>query len=77
MTVTIKDTIVSSDQTPHTARLAPGHQHVWEVSWLPGQIMDGNAATTAMILADAAAQASCTPGTGSGRTSKAGPPNSA
>ncbi len=54
MTLTIKDTTMTSDQTPHTARQAPGPQHGWEVSWLPGQALDRNSAITAMILADIA-----------------------
>ena len=52
MTLTIYDTTMTSDQTAHTARLAHGSQHLWEVSWLPGQILDGNTAITAMLLAD-------------------------
>ena len=56
MTLTINDTTMTSDQTAHTARQAPGHQHGWEVSWLPGQILDRNTAITAMILADTAAE---------------------
>jgi hypothetical protein len=52
MTLTINDTTMTSDQTAHTARQAPGHEHRWEVSWLPGQILDRNTAITAMILAD-------------------------
>ena len=77
MTLTINDTTMTSDQTAHTARQAPGRQHGWEVSWLPGQVLDRNTAITAMILADTAADVTCTRATGSGRTSKAGPPNSA
>ena len=56
MTLTINDTTMTSDQTAHTARQAPGRQHGWEVSWLPGQILDRNTAITAMILADTAAE---------------------
>ena len=56
MTLTINDTTMTSDQTPHTARQADGRQHGWEVSWLPGQILDRNTAITAMILADTAAE---------------------
>ncbi len=56
MTLTINDTTMTSDQTPHTARQAPGPQRVWDVSWLPGQILDRNTAITAMILADTAAE---------------------
>ncbi|HEX5290585.1 MAG TPA: hypothetical protein VFX25_17115 [Streptosporangiaceae bacterium] len=35
MNLTITGTTMTSDQTAHTARLAPGGQHLWEVSWLP------------------------------------------
>lgn len=52
MTVTILDDSMSSDRTPHTARLAPGDRHSWEVSWLPGRRMNRNSAITAMMLAD-------------------------
>ena len=52
MTLTINDTTMTSDQTTHTARLAPGSQHLWEVSWLPGEVLNRNSAITAMILAD-------------------------
>ena len=55
MTLRITDTAMTSDQTAHTACPAPGGQG-WEVSWLPGQILDRNAAITAMILADTAAE---------------------
>jgi hypothetical protein len=55
MTLTILDTTMTSDRNPHTARHAPG-QTGWEVSWLPGQILDRNTAITAMTLADAAAE---------------------
>jgi hypothetical protein len=56
MTLTINDTTMTSDQTPHTAQLAPGHLHHWEVTWLPGQTLDRNTTITAMTLADTAAQ---------------------
>ena len=52
MTLTINDTTMTSDQTRHTARQAPGGQHRWEVSWLPGRVLDRNSAITAMVLAD-------------------------
>jgi hypothetical protein len=55
MTLTINDTTMTSDQTTHTARQAPG-RNGWEVSWLPGQILDRNTAITAMILADTTAE---------------------
>ena len=54
MTLTINDTTMTSDQTAHTARQAPGSQHLWEVSWLPGRVLDRNSAITAMVLADQA-----------------------
>lgn len=54
MTLTILDDNISSDRTAHTACLAPGHQHSWHVSWLPGRHMDRNTAITAMVLADVA-----------------------
>jgi hypothetical protein len=55
MGLTIDDTLMTSDQSPHTARQVPGHRHSWEVSWLPGQILDRDTAITAMMLADIAA----------------------
>ena len=57
MTVTITDATMTSDQTAHAARLAPGSQHRREVSWLPGQALDRNSAITAMTLADLAGDA--------------------
>jgi hypothetical protein len=54
MSLTINDTMMTSDQTAHTARQAPGRQHLWEVSWLPGRTLDRNSAITAMVLADQA-----------------------
>lgn len=54
MALTITDTTMTSDHSTHTARHSP-EQHGWEVSWLPGQILDRNTAITAMTLADAAA----------------------
>ena len=56
MTLTISDTSMTVDQTVHTARQAPGRQPGWEVSWLPGQLVDRNAAITAMIPADIAGE---------------------
>ena len=55
MTLTIGDTSMSSDQSGHTAAHLPDRGG-WEVSWLPGQILDRNTAITAMILADTAAE---------------------
>jgi hypothetical protein len=56
MTLTINDTTMTSDQTAHTARQAPGSQTLWEVSWLPGRVLDRNSAITAMVLADRAGE---------------------
>ena len=50
MGLTINDTSMTSTHTGHTARQAPGRPHGWEVSWLPGQILDRNSAITAMVL---------------------------
>jgi len=52
MTLTINDTTMTSDHTAHTARQMPGSEHLWEVSWLPGRVLDRNSTITAMILAD-------------------------
>jgi len=52
MTLTINDDHISSDQIMHTAGPVPGHDRGWEVSWLPGRIMDRNTAITAMTIAD-------------------------
>ena len=56
MTLTINDTTMTSDQSAHTARLASGSHHLWEVSWLPGRVLDRNSAITAMTLADIASE---------------------
>jgi hypothetical protein len=55
MTLTINDSSMTSDQTPHTARHAP-ERNGWEVTWLPGQTLDRNTAITAMTLADTTAE---------------------
>jgi hypothetical protein len=62
MTLTISDTTMTSDQTTHVARQAPGPQRGWQVSWLPGQILDRNTAITAMTLAEAAGPGDLRPG---------------
>jgi hypothetical protein len=54
MALTITDTAMTSDQSAHIARQAAGHGRGWEVSWLPGQVLDRDTAATAMILADIA-----------------------
>jgi len=53
MALTINDRTMTSDRTPHAARLAPGGQHAWEVSWLPGRRLTRNQAITALTLAEA------------------------
>ena len=55
MTLSINDTTMTSDQSAHTARHALG-RNGWEVSWLPGQLLDRNTAITAMTLADTTAE---------------------
>jgi hypothetical protein len=62
MALTINDDHISGDHTRHTARPVPGHPHAWEVSWLPGQVLDRNAAVTAMILADVSGSLDLQPG---------------
>jgi hypothetical protein len=52
MILSIQDDSISSDHTTHTARLAPGHERAWHVSWLPRHLLDRNTAITAMVLAD-------------------------
>ena len=52
MALIINDDNMSSDRTGHTARLVPGAQHTWVVSWLPGHHLDRNSAITAMVIAD-------------------------
>ena len=53
--MTITDTAMTGDQTVHTARHTPD-RNGWEVSWLPGQVLDRNTAITAMALAETAAE---------------------
>ena len=62
MTLKITDDAMTSDHTPHTAHPAPGRQHAWQVSWLPGRLLDRNTAITAMIFADTAAAPGLHPG---------------
>jgi len=57
MTLTIHDTTMTSSSTPHAARLTPGEQRTWEVSWLPGRPLTRNEAITAMTLAEACSPA--------------------
>jgi hypothetical protein len=62
MTLFIRDDNISSDATRHTGRLVPGHEHAWQVSWLPGRLMDRNTAITAMTLAEVVATDEAKPG---------------
>jgi hypothetical protein len=62
MALTINDATMTSDQSLHIARRAPGHRHGWEVSWLPGQVFDRNTTITAMMLADIAGTGDIGPG---------------
>ncbi|MGH3287668.1 MAG: hypothetical protein ACRDPD_23725 [Streptosporangiaceae bacterium] len=55
MTLTITDTTMTSDQSAHAARHAPG-RNGWQVSWLPGQTLDRNTAITATTLAGTTAE---------------------
>jgi hypothetical protein len=55
MTVTISDTTMTSDRSHGTAWHSQD-RNGWEVSWLPGQLLDRNTAITAMTLADTAAE---------------------
>jgi hypothetical protein len=64
MALTINDDSISGDHTQHTARLVPGPQGAWEVSWLPGRPLNRSAAITAMVLADMAATRAPQPGDG-------------
>jgi hypothetical protein len=54
MSLTITDDHISGDYTRHTARAVTGRPHAWEVSWLPGRLLDRNTAITAMVLAEVA-----------------------
>lgn len=52
----IHQTSMTSSRTMHKARLAPGADDKWEVSWLPGQHLSRPEAVTAMVLADTTAR---------------------
>jgi hypothetical protein len=62
MALTILDDSMNSDRTTHRARLMPGQEHLWEVSWLQGHRLDRNRVITAMVLADATGQGDRQPG---------------
>jgi hypothetical protein len=46
MTLNINDTTTTSHHSAHTAQYVADRGNGWEVSWLPGQIMDRNTAVT-------------------------------
>jgi hypothetical protein len=57
MTLTISDTLISSDRTDHVAEPWPVPRSqesptLWRVSWLPDKYLDRNQAITAIILAE-------------------------
>ena len=56
MTLPTTGTAMTSDQTPRTARQAPSRQHRPEASRLPGQLLDRDITTTALIPAGSAAE---------------------
>ena len=62
MALRIGDYKMSSSRSRHTARLAPGKQYAWEVSWLPGRPLNSNEAITAMVIADTTANGDVRPG---------------
>jgi hypothetical protein len=47
---------MTSGQTAHAGRQAPGSEHLREMSWLPGRVLDRNSAITATVLADHAGE---------------------
>jgi hypothetical protein len=60
--VTILDFKMTSNRSRHTARIVPGTQYTWEVSWLPGRDLERNEAITAMVIADTTAYGDVHPG---------------
>jgi hypothetical protein len=62
MPLTITPDAITGDRTRHTARPAPGHRGAWEVSWLPGRLVDRTSAITAMALAEVAGSGPVQPG---------------
>ena len=52
MNIRITDEAMTSDTTPHRARTDGDG---WAVTWLPGQVLTRNQATTAMVLAETVA----------------------
>jgi hypothetical protein len=48
----ITNDLITSDRTPHTAKRLAGHQHLFQVSWMPLYPVGRNAAVAAMTIAD-------------------------
>jgi hypothetical protein len=53
MNLWITDDVMTSDVTAHTARPVAGG---WELSWLPGLVLERNQAVSGMVLAETAAE---------------------
>jgi hypothetical protein len=49
MNLWITDEVMTSDATAHTARPVAGG---WELSWLPGRVVDRNQAVSGMVIAE-------------------------
>jgi hypothetical protein len=54
VSIEVGDALIRSTTSDHTARPV-GDGEGWEVSWLPGRVLDRDRATSAMMLADTAA----------------------
>jgi hypothetical protein len=50
MNLWITNDVMTSEDTRHQARLV---ESGWELSWLPGRVLDRNQAVTGMVLAEA------------------------
>lgn len=61
MNLWITNDVLTSEDTRHQARLVEAG---WELSWLPGRVLDRNQAVTGMVLAEAVGD---TPDVGSSR----------
>jgi hypothetical protein len=53
VSIEVRDGLISSTTSDHTACTTPAGD--WEVSWLPGRVLDRDRATSAMKLADTVA----------------------
>lgn len=52
MALTRNNNAITSDRTPHSARLMPGRLEYWEVSYLPGICLEYDDAYMAMTIAE-------------------------